>query len=383
MSATSDVIVVGGGLVGCSATFFLARRGRSVTLLERGLTGQQASGTNFGNVRRQGRPLAQLPLANRASDIWRRMKELVNADVEYLEAGHLRICYGNRPELSDRMEAYAHDAAGLGLELELMHGGALRRRFPFLGPEVLSGSFSPHDGHANPRLVAPAFARAAARAGARVLEEASVTDACRFGQDFEVACQDGRTYRAPVLLVTAGAWAGQLSRQFGEPVPLQSHGPTMSVTEPVAYAIEPAVGVFTPESEESVYFRQIPRGNVIIGGSWRGAADIASGRARVEPANTLSQLRQIRRLAPGIARLRVIRVWSGVEGYLPDAMPVIGPSRKESGLFYAFGFSGAGFQIGPAVGDVIAELIDTGATGISLEPYRIDRFDAATRRSSP
>jgi len=73
----SDVVVIGGGIVGASSTFFLRRRGCSVALLERFLVGQQASGTNFGNVRRQGRPLFEIPLANRASEIWRRMPELV------------------------------------------------------------------------------------------------------------------------------------------------------------------------------------------------------------------------------------------------------------------------------------------------------------------
>lgn len=377
MSAqASDVLIVGGGLMGCSAAFFLARRGRSVTLIERDRTGQHASGTNFGNVRRQGRPLVQLPLANRASAIWRRMKELLDEDVEYLEAGNLRVCYGNRPELHGKLEDYAREAAGRGLELEVLVGPALHRRFPFLGPEVLAGSWSARDGHANRRLVAPAFASAAVRNGARLFENTACVAAEKVSEDYHVECEDGSSFSAPVLLVTAGAWAGRLSAQFGEAVPIESHGPTMSVTEPAPYAIAPSIGVYTPDVEETVYFRQIPRGNIIIGGSWRGQADIGSGRARVEPRNTLSQFRQIRRLAPSLARLQVIRVWSGVECYLPDSMPVLGPSARSSGLYYAFGFSGSGFQIGPGVGDVLAELIDTGATDISLEPYRIDRFSA-------
>jgi sarcosine oxidase subunit beta len=180
-----------------------------------------------------------------------------------------------------------------------------------------------------------------------------------------------------VLLVTAGAWADNLSRQFGEPVPLQTHGPTMSVTEPAPYAIVPAVGVYTPVTLESVYFRQIPRGNIIIGGSTRGSPSVERARAQVNPQNTLSQLQQIRRLAPALARLNIIRVWSGVEGYLPDDSPVVGPSSKVSGLYYAFGFCGAGFQIGPGVGETLAELIATGTTDIDLTPYQITRFTGA------
>lgn len=375
MSVTaSDVVIVGGGIMGSSAAFFLRQRGCSVTLIEQGLVGQQASGTNFGNVRRQGRALAQLPLANRAIAIWRGMKELLGEDVEYIQSGHLRVCYRDRPEAAGSLEQYVRDAQPLGLELEMVSGDALRSRFPFLGREVLAGSYSPEDGHANPRLVAPAFARAARRAGAGIFENTRIVTAEKDGEDFRVTSEDGRVFRAPILLVTAGAWTDLLSAQFGEPVRLVSRGPTMSVTEPVPYSIRPAVGVFTPVERETVYFRQIPRGNVIIGGSYRGPAFPDLCRAYVKPENTLNQLRQIRRLVPALQRLNIIRVWSGIEGYLPDSMPIIGPSERISGLYYAFGFSGAGFQIGPGVGDVMAELIATGATSMPIEPYRMGRF---------
>jgi sarcosine oxidase subunit beta len=370
----SDVLIVGGGIMGCSSAFFLRKRGCSVTLIEKGLVGQQASGTNFGNVRRQGRPLFQLPLANRASAIWRRMKELVGEDVEYLQVGHVRVCFRDRPEAVENFERYASDARHCGLELDVLSGSALRSRFPFLGHEVLAGSHSPQDGHANPRLVAPAFARAARREGAAIFENTLVVSAEKDGEDFRVTCADGRIFRAPVLLVTAGAWANSLTAQFGETVELTSRGPTMSVTEPVTYSIKPAVGVFTPIESETVYFRQIPRGNVIIGGSTRGPAYPDISRAYVQPQNTLSQLRQIQRLAPALGRLNIIRVWTGIEGYLPDSLPALGPSARVGGLYYAFGFSGSGFQIGPGVGDVMAELIATGATTTPIDAYSIARF---------
>jgi sarcosine oxidase, subunit beta len=374
----SDVVIIGGGIMGTSAALFLRQRGRSVTLIERGLVGQQASGVNFGNVRRQGRSLFQLPLANRASAIWRRMNELLGDDVEYIQSGHIRVCYRDRPEAVGQLEQYANDARPLGLELEMLSGTALQSRFPFFGPEVLAGSLSSQDGHANPRLVSPAFARAAQRNGAAIVEQTHIVHAEKQGDDFVVTSADGRTFRAPVLLITAGAWANSLCAEFGEPVDLITRGPTMSVTEPVPYSIKPTVGVYTPLEEESVYFRQIPRGNVIIGGSFRGA-DPELHRAYVKPENTLSQLKQVRRVAPALQRLHIIRVWSGVEGYMPDNQPVMGPSERVSGLYYAFGFSGAGFQVGPGVGETMAELIVTGATSIPLEPYRISRFAPAQK----
>ena len=124
--AGSDVLVVGGGLVGTSAAFFLARRGQRVTLLERCLVGQQASGTNFGNVRRQGRPAFEIPMANRALESWRRMAELTGSDVEFLPRGHMRVCYRDRPQTLERFHSYAAEVAPLGLRLEILEGAALR-----------------------------------------------------------------------------------------------------------------------------------------------------------------------------------------------------------------------------------------------------------------
>lgn len=370
----TDVIVVGGGIMGAATALFLRRRGVSVALIERGLIGQQASGVNFGNVRRQGRFLPQLPLANRSREIWGRLNELVGEDAEFLPSGHIRLAYNE--EMTNRMEDYAREARRYDLTLEMISGNALRDRFPFLGPEVRAGSYSATDGHANPRLAAPAFGRAAKRAGAHVFEKTEIAVVEKDGDGFRVESVDGRVFRSAQLMIAAGAWGARLSRQFGENVPLVAHGPQMAVTEPVPYAIEPALGVATDIPKEVVYLRQVKRGNIVFGGGGRGPADIDRIRASVKPEHTLSQITQIARLVPALRRLNVIRVWSGVESYLPDDIPIMGPSAKVSGLHYAFGFCGHGFQLGPGVGDVMAELIATGATSTPIEPFSIARFQS-------
>lgn len=370
----SDVAIIGGGLMGCSAALFLRQRGMSVTLLETDKVGRQASGTNFGNVRRQGRPIFQLPLANRAIRIWRDSPQLLGSDVEYLQSGHIRVCFRDRPENIGKMEDYAALAREEGLDLELMSANALREKFPWLGPDVLAGSYSATDGHANPRLAAPAFARAAARLGASIVEDTKIVHAEKVGEDFRLTAEDGRQFAAPILLITAGAWAGKIAGWFGEEIPLTPRAPTMSVTEPVPYAIAPAVGVMTPDEVETVYFRQVARGNIVLGGSTRAQSYPDDYRSYVLPQNTMTQFQHLRRLAPALANLQVIRVWSGIEGYTDDALPIMGPSAKVSGLFHAFGFSGSGFQIGPGVGETMAELIATGATDIPLEHYSVTRF---------
>ncbi|TGQ31037.1 MULTISPECIES: FAD-binding oxidoreductase [unclassified Mesorhizobium] len=371
----ADVIVIGGGLMGTAAAFFLRRRGRSVILLERGLVGQQASGVNFGNVRRQGRFLPQLPLANRSREIWGRLRELLGEDAEFLATGHIRVCYD--PSQIGVIEAYAQKARDYGLDLELLSANALKARFGFFGPEAIAGSYSPNDGHANPRLAAPAFARAAARAGVEVFENTEIVSIAKPGDDFQATAADGSVFSAPIALVTAGAWGGALSQQFEEPVPLAVHGPQMAVTEPLPYRIRPVIGVSTVIPAEVVYLRQVERGNVVFGGGARGPAFADTRRAYAVPGNLTGQVRQIRRLVPALANMRVIRTWSGIESYLPDDIPIMGPSARLSGLYYAFGFCGHGFQLGPGVGDVMAELIDRGSTTTLIEPFHIKRFATA------
>jgi sarcosine oxidase subunit beta len=378
---SADVIIVGGGIMGVSAAFFLRRRGLSVILLERGLVGQQASGTNFGNVRRQGRYLHQLPLSNRAREIWLKLPELIGEDCEFLASGHLRVCYTS--EQAGKVESYARESRDYGLDLEMISSNALRDRYPYLGREAIAGCLDPTGGHANPRLTAPAFGRAAARAGADIRENVEVTGIVRTRDDFIVEVQGQGELRAAVVLVTAGAWGGRLSAAFGEPVPLAVHGPQMAVTEPLPYRIGPTIGVSTPHVYETVYFRQVERGNIVLGGSTRGPASIETNRAAVLPENILGQMEQLRRVMPGFAAVNIIRVWSGVESYLPDDMPIMGPSATTPGLFYAFGFCGAGFQIGPGVGDVMAELIATGATTTPIDRYGIARFAGPTSGDLP
>lgn len=380
IAGSADVIIVGGGIMGAATAFFLRQRGRSVILLERDLVGQYASGTNFGNVRRQGRFLPQMPLANRSRAIWGRLPELIGEDVEFLPTGHIRIAC--TAEEVGRMEAYAGAARPYGLDLEIVSGNALRMRFPYLNPNAIAGSFSPQDGHANPRLAAPAFARAAARQGATVLEGQEVVAITRTGPDFEVETATGARYRAPALQVSAGAWGGILSARFGEPVPIEPAGPQMGVTEPVPYTIKPVVGVWA-EGEAGIYFRQVKRGNIVFGGGRRSRVSLDTGRARVEPANTLRQLPYLRGALPAFAQLNVIRTWSGVEGYVADGLPVMGPSGTTSGLFYAFGFCGHGFQLGPGVGDVMAELIASGQTQTPIAPFSVARFRGASAAPLP
>ena len=153
------------------------------------------------------------------------------------------------------------------------------------------------------------------------------------GDGFRVESTDGRVFRAGQLMIAAGAWGNKLAIQFDEPVPLNAQGPQMAVTEPVPYTLVPVLGVTTNIPQEGVYLRQVKRGNIVFGGGFRSEPDLTARRAHVKPQNTLSQFEQIARIVPALRALSIIRVWSGVEGYLPDDIPIMGPSAKISRFF--------------------------------------------------
>lgn len=362
-----DVIVIGGGIVGASAALSLALKGKQVALLERDYCGSHSSGVNYGGVRRQGRPLSQLHLSQRAHEIWAGLRTLIGIDGEYVRSGHLKLARSEKD--MEALRAYAQAASVFGLDLQLLDRSQLRERFGWAGDVAVGGSLCADDGHANPRLVSPAFARAARHAGAKVFEQSEVLEVSHNGTAFTVRTANGLTFKAPWLINCAGAWAGTLAAHFGEPVPMVSGHPAMLVTEPLPMFMDVSTGV----EGGGIYARQVARGNCVLGGGQGFALDPA--RARPGQAAVLDILRNAVELYPPLAGAQAIRTWSGTEGYLPDREPVLGPSMTQPGLLHGFGFAGSGFQIGPAAGEALAECICTGQSAISLEAFSIRRFN--------
>ena len=370
-----DVAVLGGGIVGASAALALRRMGLSVTLLERDACGSRSSGVNYGGVRRQGRTLAQLPLAQRAHGIWTRLPELIGVDGEYRQSGHLKLARSASDMAA--LEAYFERSSGFGMDLQLLDAQALRQRFPWLGARAVGGSLCPQDGHANPRLVSPAFAKAAAALGADIREHTPVDEVAHDGRLFNLRSGTRLTVRAPQLLNCAGAWAGVIAARFGEPVPMVSSHPVMTVTEPLPMFMTLSLGV----EGGGVYARQAPRGNCVIGGSQGYALD--DKRARPSREAIALVLERTLELLPTLRHAHIIRTWSGTEGYLPDREPVIGLSQTTPGLVHGFGFAGAGFQIGPAVGEVLAELVRDGRSSTPISAFSVARFATPTPTPNP
>lgn len=363
----TEVAIVGGGIVGSSAALALRRMGIDVVLLERDFCGSRSSGVNFGGVRRQGRPLSQLPLAQRAHRIWGRLPELLGTDGEYLRSGHFKIARSEADMAS--LERYRALSSDFDLGLELISAARLRAECPWLGTRAVGGSLCIEDGQANPRLVSPAFALAARRAGAQVFERHQVDEVAHDGALFTVRSGNELEVRAPVLLNCAGAWAGAIASQFGETPPMRSRSPLMAVTEPLPCFMAWSLGV----EGGGIYCRQVERGNLVLGGGTGITLDADRARAERDGIATLAM--QAVELLPALRHAHIIRTWGGTEGYLPDREPVLGPSRTTPGLFHGFGFAGAGFQIGPAAGEVLAELARDGRSDTPIDAFAIERFD--------
>jgi sarcosine oxidase subunit beta len=368
----SDVLVIGGGIAGCAVALQLARRGTKVALLERDTAGTRASGVNFGGVRQNGRDLRELPIAMRARAMWDELPALIGFDGEFRATGNLRLA--SDEERASQLDRFFVEAGERGLGLVRLERNELTARFPWLSARPMRGVLCPSDGHANPRLVGPAFAFAAQEAAAALIEHTEVIEGWYANGEFQARSADGRSFAAPVLVNCAGAWAGKIAGWFDEPVALVPEIPQVQVTEPLPYRIEPVLGFVGGD----FYLRQTLRGNILFG-SGQGRATANALRSRPLPETMRRGAEIAIDFIPDLAHVPIIRSWTGVDGDTSDGVCVLGPSETHPGLIHAFGFNGHGFLLGPGVGAVVTELIVDGKSATEIGGLGIGRF----RRQAP
>ncbi len=367
-STSADVAIIGGGLMGCYSAYFLHQRGRSVIVIEKGNACAAASGVNFGNLRLQGRAPREFPLSLRAQAIWEDLDRLTGEDCGLIPCGHVYLGLAKSDER--KLERAALEARAAGLEVELLDGSAARRRWPFLSGTVTGASWSKRDAVADPAVASPAVARLAQRAGARILERSQVVTIERTGAAFTLQIEQGLTVTCGQVVNAAGAWAGDIARHFGEPVPMFAAGPPLFAVKSQKRYTGPSLHAV----DGTLLLRPSRNGEAVAGSFPRVKADLATGDAMVPGDRVERGLARLAEVIPGLGRMRAGRVWSGVEGYLPDMLPVIGWSRTTPGLLHAFGFSGHGFQLAPGVGAVVADLIVDGASPTPIDGFSIERF---------
>jgi len=372
MPAHRDRIVgVGGGIQGCATAYYLARRGQPVTLIEKDHIGRHASGVNAGGVRRLGRDPVEIPLSLAAMDIWNSLQDEIG---EHADAFH--PCFYIKVALDGDGQALGLDRirslqqAGFRHEVWL-DDSDIRKRLPHLSGRTCGGILVEGDGWAVPWRIVQGFARAAVRHGAALIEGCRVLSMNRAGGGWQVNTSKG-TFEADQVVNCAGAWAAGLARQAGEPAfPLSPHAPMLAVTDRRPPILPAVMGVLG----HTLSLKQLDTGQFVIGGGVRARADLDTNRGEVAIPELAASMRLATTLFADIASTQIIRCWSGIEGDMPDNLPVIGRG-SQPGLVHGFGFSAHGFQLGPAVGEALADLVMGQQPRVPLVAFNPRRFEA-------
>jgi sarcosine oxidase, subunit beta len=233
------------------------------------------------------------------------------------------------------------------------------------------------DGYALPFRTTTAFRIAAERHGTVFHEGTPVTRIERQGERWFAHTPAG-VFSAAHMVVTAGAWAGELAQQVGEPVPVHPEGLMLMVTHRVAPFCRATLGA----TGRPLSFKQFDNGTVVIGGKLIGIADLQGRHGEVDFARLVKSANTVVDLFPHLRHLGINRAWAGVEAFTDDALPVISPSRCASNLTYSFGYCGSGFQLGPGCGKLVSEMVLDGVASLPLDAFAIDRFGSAAMASS-
>jgi glycine/D-amino acid oxidase-like deaminating enzyme len=422
LPASAEVVVIGGGIVGASTAFFLARRGIPTILCEKGAIGAEQSSRNWGWVRKMGRDPRELPLIIESLRIWEGLDKAVEAETGFRRSGILYLCK-TESDLA-KYEQWLEHARPYQLDTRPIAGAELHRVLPGSAADWAGALYTESDGCAEPQKAAPAIAAAARRHGAKVFVDCAVRGIEREGgRVAAVVTERGRvTCRAVVL--AGGAWSGIFCRNLGIRLPqLKVLG---SVARVGAFDGGPTVAARGP----GFGFRKRLDGGYTVAGGTTTIADIVPdsfrflfdflpvlrmewrdlrlrfGRrffdeARLPntwPLDQVSPFERVRTLDPAPAHgsadsekaaldrvfpvfrgKAVVQRWAGLIDATPDAVPVISPVEALPGLFLATGFSGHGFGIGPGAGRLAADLVTGAPPLVDPAPFRYSRFVDGTR----
>jgi sarcosine oxidase subunit beta len=301
-------------------------------------------------------------------ELWHAIRDLVDDDCGFQSHGQVKVAE-NAAEY-DMLRQRVEEVRALGfMHEELVGRDELRALVPAIADHCVGAIVCRQDGAALPYRTTLAFKRKAERLGARFLEGTRVTGLRREGTRWRIETDRG-AHEAPHVVNAAGAWAGTIAAQLGEPVPLEVIAPMLMISAPVSPFLEPVVGA----TGRPLSFKQFANGTVLIGGGHRGRPDPATNWTDLDFAALALSARTVWDLFPPMRHAQIVRAWAGIEARMPDDIPVIGPSRTSENAWHAFGFSAHGFQLGPIVGAIIAELIATGRTNLPIAPFDIARF---------
>jgi len=364
----AEVIIIGGGLMGLTTAVYLGLRGVKAIVLEKDSPGRHASGVDAGGLRQLNRHMDEIPLCIESSKIWKDIRALVDNDCDVEFSGQLRVAQSDEQLVTLQKRVDELQAKGFYHE-RIIDKDTLYHLVPHLVPGCVGAVYNPDDGSARPFHAATAFRHKASELGAKIHSGVVVKNIEKIDGGWQLTTNLG-IYQAATIVNCAGAWANKIASVFDESVPLVPQAPMLMVTERLPPFLKPVVGV----EGHKLSFKQMQNGTVIIGGAHLAHLDMQQQKTEIDFTQLKISAQTVSTFFPKMGAVRIVRTWAGIEAFMPDNIPVIGPSAKAEGVFHAFGFSAHGFQLSPIVGRIISELILDGKTTLPIKPFDIGRF---------
>lgn len=368
----ADILIIGGGIIGCSTAYYLAQRGLSVIVLEAAESiGNGGSSRNGGGVRQSGRDPREIPMVQWGiQNLWPNLSEELGVDTEYTQKGNLRL--GKTEAHLKILASLAEKAVKCGVHVEMIDREEVKAINPWLSDEVLGASWCPSDGHANPLTTTLGFYKRSREMGVQFITGEKVLKLKKEKGRIRKAVAENDVYEAEKILVAAGYESRQILKSTGIDVPMQKIKLECLVTEAQPKMFMQMLGT----AEADFYGHQTKHGSFVFGGS-TGFENIVDASDYISDSMAASATcRGIMKYFPELRTAKIVRTWNGYSDQCADLVPVIDAIEEVPGLYVACGFSGHGFGIGPAAGYNMAELMATGKTSIPIEAFRYDRFKA-------
>ena len=365
-----DAVIIGGGIHGCSIALHLAKIGLNLALIEKDRVGQHASGVNAGGVRRLGRDYEEIPIAQLASKLWHNIEELTEDRCGFQVNDQIKVAESDRDLTKIKLRIKQLNNRGFFHE-ESLDRQELFKLLPELSSHCLGGMIVRGDGYANPYQATQAFKRRAVKLGVKLFEKMEVLSVTKVNSDWHIQTK-GELFMTKVVVNCSGAWGNRIAQMLGDIVHLTPKAPMLMITSPLPRFVRPVVGSFS----RVLSFKQFTNGTVMIGGGLLGLVKGPDLYTEIDLPQLSEYAKSAAALFPIMETATLVRSWAGIEGYTPDNLPIVGTGQRQ-GVFHAFGFSAHGFQLAPAIGQVMSELICNGHTRYSLDAFRVDRFTNA------
>lgn len=368
MTTKADIVIIGGGVMGCAIAYNLAKEGLKPVVIEKSDVGGEASGANGGGVRQSARNLKEMPLAMESIRMYGHLHEELGMDVEYIRQGNLRLCTSEE-ELETMRNSVASQKT-VGLELEMLDRQQVLEINPYVGEKVIGASYCPTDGHVNPFLVTYAFFLKAKSLGARFHTHEEAREIRLQKGRVTAVITDKNTFETDVVVNAAGIAGRRIANMVGLDIPMRPVFTEALITDPYPPLFRQMIG----HAKGLFYGRQTVHGPFFWGG-FVGTEQFIHREGKplfhfIGPA--ISQL--VIDFFPVLKQLQVIRMWSGLIAQMSDGIPVLGLTQEVPGFVFATGFSGHGFGLAPVIGRLISELIMDCNPSIPIFDFCYGRF---------